>query len=117
MHGDHGFAWCRTGADAAGKHGIAATMSGNRFACVEQLAGGTDSLDQEEITIPWDGENLHFPKVLQGIFKLLLRRSLKTVFLQGIPRVFKVFHHFPQGTGLRFVQRYRGTPDVCILSI
>ena len=64
MHGDRGFAWCRTGANAAGKHGIAATMSGNRFACVGQLAGGTDSLDQEEIAVFWDGENLRFPKVL-----------------------------------------------------
>ena len=64
MHGDIGFAWCRIGADAAGKQGVAATMSGNRFACVWQVAAGTDSLDHEEITIFWDGENLHFPKGL-----------------------------------------------------
>ena len=31
---------------------------------VGQLAGGIDSLDQGEIAIFWDGENLHFPKVL-----------------------------------------------------
>ena len=43
-------------------------MSGKRFACVGQAAGGTDSLDQEEIAISWDGEKLHFAKAFIRYF-------------------------------------------------
>ena len=64
MHGDGGFTSYRTGASTAGRQAIGATMSGNQFTCVGWAAGGTDSLDQEDITISWDGGNLHFTKVL-----------------------------------------------------
>ena len=51
-------------AGATGRQGIAATISGNRFACVGQAAGNTDSLDQKETTFSLDGENHLFTKVL-----------------------------------------------------
>jgi len=55
---------CQWHIAATGERGIVATMSENRFACVRQLAVGTDSLDQEEIAVFWDGENLHLTKGL-----------------------------------------------------